>query len=365
LAISERLHQLRNRLPEHSIDAIIINRPENLRYLSGFSGTEAFLFISAGDAILATDFRYVEQARAQATDFHVVQIKGEIGHWFSEFALGLKVRRLGFESLEMRFAGYQELQTAIEQMPSAAQPQLIPSRGLVESLRAIKEQGEIKLLEEAAALADAAMEQMLSKVQPGMRERQVAWELERFLRERGSEPIPFELIVASGANSALPHAQPTERPIRPDEPVVIDIGAQLGGYCSDLSRTICLGEPDQTLARIYEIVLEAQLAAVEAIAAGMSGEQVDHIARDVIEQAGYGEAFGHGLGHGVGLAPHEQPRLGPGSKDILAEGMVFTIEPGIYIKGWGGVRVEDMVVLEKGNVRLLTKAKKALRREDA
>jgi Xaa-Pro aminopeptidase len=359
--MSKRLNRLRNRLPEQGLDAILISQAENCRYLSGFSG-EAFLFISPRDAILATDFRYLEQAERQAPGWQIVQIKGEFAEWLPRLASGLKVQRLGFESQGLSFASYQGLTAAIAQMPSDARPELIPSQGLVESLRAIKEQEELGLIERAAALADAALEQIVPTLQPGMTEREIAWRLERFLRENGSDSIPFELIVASGPNSALPHAQPTDRRIETGEPLLIDLGARVEGYCSDMSRTFCLGTPEKTLSQIYHIVLEAQLAAVKAIAVGMSGDQADHLARAVIEQAGYGDAFGHGLGHGVGLAAHEEPRLGPRSAAILSQGMVFTIEPGIYIKGWGGVRIEDMVVLEEGKARMLTKAKQMLRR---
>jgi Xaa-Pro aminopeptidase len=360
--VNERLEKLRQKLSEQGLDAILISQPENRRYLSGFTGTTALVFISQRDAILATDFRYVEQAEAQAPHLQVVQIKGEFSHWFPDFISQFRVHRLGFESQGLCFAGYEELQKAIEGMSSDAQPQLIPSRGLVESLRLVKEQGDLELIEKAAALADAALEQVAFTAQPGITEKELAWGLEKFLRENGSEPLPFEVIVASGPNSALPHAQSTERPIGYGEAVVIDLGARFRGYCSDMTRTVCWGEPEQALSRIYEVVLEAQLAALQAVREGMSGAQADRLARAVIEGAGYSDAFGHGLGHGVGLAVHEEPYLNSNSTSILSQGMVFTIEPGIYIKGWGGVRIEDMVVLEKEGVRTLTKASKGLRR---
>ena len=191
-----------------------------------------------------------------------------------------------------------------------------------------------------------------------MTEREVAWEMEKFLREEGSEEIPFHVIVASGPNSSLPHAKPTERAIQCGEPIVIDFGARVGGYCSDLTRTLCLGSQDDTFRNNYDLVLGAQLTALATLEAGMSGEQADRLARTVIVQGGHGEAFGHGLGHGIGLAGHESPRLGPKSEDILDEKMVFTVEPGIYLSGWGGIRIEDMVVLKHGKAEVLTKANK-------
>jgi Xaa-Pro aminopeptidase len=365
LAIIQRLDKLQNKLIEQGLDAIIITQPENRRYLSGFGGSAGLLFISPQDAILATDFRYIDQAQAQATSFSIIQTKGQLSDWFPEFISQFKIRRLGFENMGLYFAEYEELSRAIEGIPIENRPQLTPCQSLVESLRAIKEQGELNVISKAAVLADTALEHIASIMQPGMREREIAWEIERFLRENGSEPVPFDLIVASGPNSALPHAQPTDRPIQYSEPVVIDIGARVEGYCSNTTRTFCLGKPNQTLTQIHQITLEAQSAAIEAIESGMSGGEADRSARAVIEQHGYGENFGHGLGHGIGLAAHEEPHISSGSKSILAEGMVFTIEPGIYVKGWGGVRIEDMVVLQKGKAQVLTKSEKRLRRNDA
>jgi Xaa-Pro aminopeptidase len=194
-----------------------------------------------------------------------------------------------------------------------------------------------------------------------MTELEAGWEIERFMREHGSQPVPFEVIVQSGPNSALPHARPSERKIGQGEPIVIDIGAKVGGYASDLTRTLCLGTPDDRFKRVYDIVLGAQLAAEALVKEGMSGEVADSMARTIIQEAGHGDAFGHSLGHGVGLAVHENPRLGPNSTDVLANGMVFSIEPGIYIPGWGGVRIEDLVTLDKGQIRVLSKAPKVER----
>ncbi len=187
---------------------------------------------------------------------------------------------------------------------------------------------------------------------------EVAWEIEKFLRENGSQSIPFDVMVASGPNSALPHAKPSPRIIQSGEPIIIDIGARVEGYSSDLSRTICLGTPGSTFNKVYDTVLGAQLTAMAIIKEGMTGEEADSIARVIIEETGYGEAFGHGLGHGIGLASHELPRLGPNSTERLVDGMVFTVEPGIYLTGWGGVRIEDIVIMEDGKLRAVSKAKK-------
>jgi Xaa-Pro aminopeptidase len=352
--MSLRLEKLRHKLAEAEFEAILISQGENRRYLSGFTGSAGFLLISEKRAILATDFRYVEQAQSQAPDFEISRTEGELQNWFLELASSLGVKSIGFEANDLSFSTFQKLVG----MKGGESLEFVPTEEIVESLRAIKDEEELELITKAVELADAAFDQVAPMIHPGMKEKEVAWEIERFLREKGSESVPFDLIVASGPNSALPHATPSERPIIPGEPVVIDIGARIEGYSSDLSRTICPGNKDETFAKIYDLVLGAQLTAIATIEAGMSGEQADTLARTVIEQGGYGEAFGHGLGHGVGLAPHEQPRLGRGLSTVLSDGMVFTIEPGIYVKGWGGVRIEDVVVVEKGKVRVLSQARK-------
>jgi Xaa-Pro aminopeptidase len=235
---------------------------------------------------------------------------------------------------------------------------LEPTTNVVESMRAVKEPDEIECIAQASKLADGALEHARSVIRSGITEKQLAWELEKWLREHGSEPMPFDIIVASGPNAALPHAKPSEKVINHDEPIVIDLGARVNGYCSDLTRTLCIGEGDKTFSNAYDITLGSQLAALAALKSGMSGEQIDQLSRTVIEQADYGTAFGHGLGHGVGLADHELPRLGTNSTDILEDKMVFTVEPGIYLPEWGGVRIEDTVLLKDGKARTLTKASK-------
>ena len=352
--MSSRLDKLRQKLVESGLDAILVSQVENRRYLSGFTGSAGFLLISEKDAVLATDFRYVEQAKGQAPDFEIFRTEGDLDNWFAELASSIEAKRIGFEASDLSFSTFQKL----VQVKGEKGLELVPTEELVESLRAIKDEGELELIIKAVELADAVFEEIAPSIRPGMTEKGVAWEIERFVREKGSASVPFNIIVASGPNSALPHATPTERTIGRGEPVVIDMGARFEGYCSDLSRTICIGDGDETFHKIYDLVLGAQLTAIATIGAGMSGEEADALARTVIEQGGYGEAFGHSLGHGVGLAPHEQPRLGKGSSTVLSDGMVFTIEPGIYVKGWGGVRIEDMVVLEESKVRVLSRARK-------
>ena len=354
--MSERLLKLRQKLAEKELDGILISQPENRRYLSGFDGSAGLLLITGSESLLATDFRYTAQARGQSPDFQVVQTKGELQEWFPGLVSDPKLRRLGFEAEHLSFATHQRMIEAAKAQSS--QIQFVPVQDLVEQIRAIKEARELELIAEAVKLADQALEHISNFIRPGMKEKEVSGEVERFLRENGSESLPFETIVASGPRSALPHAKPTERPIQTGEPIVVDIGARLEGYCSDLTRTFYLGDADSTFARVYDIVLGAQFVALATLEAGMSGEQADRLARTVIEEAGYGTDFGHSLGHGVGLAPHEEPRLAPKASGKLIDSMVFTIEPGIYIVGWGGVRIEDMVVLEKGKPRLLSQVPK-------
>ena len=338
------------------IDAIFISQPENRRYLSGFDGSSGYLLITEQNAILATDFRYIEQARRQAPGYEIFQIKGDITDWFPQLIGGISLRRFGVEARHISLSLYQQLSDILSRVQS--QFRLVPVDGLVESLRAIKEPAEIGLIARAAAITDAAMEYIENIIDIGMTEKKIAWEIEKYIREKTDGAVPFDIIVASGPNSALPHAKPSSRPIQSGEPIIIDIGSRIGGYSSDLSRTIYLGNPDENFTKIYDTVLNAQMAAIGGIEEEMTGNEADKKSRMIIEQAGYGEAFGHSLGHGIGLAPHESPRLGPNSGDKLVSGMVFTIEPGIYFPDWGGVRIEDMAVMEGGKARVMSKAKK-------
>jgi Xaa-Pro aminopeptidase len=348
----QRLNKIRQHISEKGLDALFVSQAENRRYLSGFTGSSGYLFITQAEAILATDFRYIEQAQCQAPDFKIFQTQGAISKWFNELTSSFNVRKIGFDANDISFATYRSITADIQGK------ELIPTEGLVESLRAVKDADELALMIKAIKVCDAAFEKVSSEMRAGMTEAEVSWELEKAMRENGSGVLPFNIIVASGPNAAKPHHQPTDRPIAAAEPVIIDMGASIGGYTSDLSRTVCLGKHDEKFGKIYDLVLGAQLTAIATLKSGMTGDIADSLARTVIEQGGYGESFGHGLGHGVGLATHEAPRVGKESKDILTDGMVFTIEPGIYISGWGGVRIEDIVVLKDGRATVLSKAKK-------
>jgi len=356
MTIESRIDKLCHSFAGREIDALLVSQPENRRYLSGFDGSAGYLLITPRDKILATDFRYLEQARLQAPGYQITKISGEVEDWLPGLVAGLGLRQLGFEAGHIAFAFYRQLAGGLGKAELPVK--LVPLEGTVEALRAIKEPEEIELITRAALISDAAMEHAESIVGTGVTELELAWEIERFMRERGSEAMPFEAIVASGPASARPHARPSSRRIAAGEPVLVDIGARVSGYASDITRTLCFGSVDETFAKVYDTVLGAQLAAIAMTSEGMTGEEADKIARIVIEEAGYGEAFGHSLGHGVGLAAHELPRLGPRSAEKLAGGMVFTVEPGIYLEGWGGVRIEDTVVMEDDKIRVISKARK-------
>ena len=357
MSVSSRIDNLRQQFPTVDVDAMLISMPENRRYLSGFSGSAGFLLVSASDAALATDFRYVEQGGLQAPDYRIHRI-GASSDWLAELASEMNLSRIGYESDHLTVAGLADFEKALAEGNDGESASLVPSTGIVETMRAIKDENERELLERAIAIADEALSRVAPAIEPGMTEKQVAWDIEKAMRELGAESIAFGIIVGAGPNGALPHHRADDTVIQSGDPVVIDMGATYEGYRSDLTRTFCIGPPDDRFREIYDTVFGAQVAAEEAACPGMTGAEVDSIARDHIAAAGYGEYFGHGLGHGIGLAVHERPRIAPNSKDVLEDGMVFTVEPGIYIPGWGGVRIEDIVALEGGRTKVLSKSPK-------
>ena len=355
--MNARLDKIRARMEQAGVDALMVSSEENRRYLSSFTGSAGSLIITATEAVLATDFRYVEQAGQQAPDFRVLRTRGAL-NWLTELLRDLRVHHLGFESQHVTVATHEGIQKALEESNGDSTTSLVATSGLVEELRSVKDAQELAILTRAIEISDQAFQEVSKTIRDGQTEIEVAWKLEKAMRELGAEAVSFETIVAAGPNAALPHHRPADVPIREGEPLIIDMGARYQGYCSDLSRTLCLGQPDDTFRKVYDTVLGAQLTAIATVERGMTGGDADGLARTVIEEAGYGENFGHSLGHGVGLAVHEQPGLGPSSTGVLEDGMAFTIEPGIYISGWGGVRIEDVVVLEEGKARVISKAPK-------
>ena len=355
--MQSRLANFVAKLPEREVDAILVSGAENRRYLSGFSGSAGYLFISSERAHLATDFRYTEQATAQASHFNVEQVR--IGwDWLLTQLKDSGAKRLGFESQTMTVATFNSLQKAIGEDSDLFGVELLPFSDLTDDQRSVKDRDELHLLQRAIDASDWAMEQVRPAIAEGMTEREVAWRMEMAMRDAGADGISFDTIVAAGHNGAMAHHMPTDYVIKRGEPIVIDMGAKVGGYCSDITRTVVVGEPDEMFHKIYNIVLDAQLTAIKDVKIGMNGEEADKLARDVIADAGYGDNFGHSLGHGVGLAVHEMPRVSPRSQDPLEMDTVFTVEPGIYLTGWGGVRIEDIVILRDDGATTLSKASK-------
>ncbi len=355
--MTNRVAGLLSQLPERNLEGMLISSPENRRYLSGFSGSAGYLLISNGQPVLVTDSRYTEQAANQAKDYRVVQ--GRSGwDWLVDWLKETGVKRLGFESQNMTVATHDALLEALKKDGSLNDVSLIGASGMAEQQRTIKDGEELQLLQKALDASDAAMEAVCPEITEGMTEREVAWRMEKAMRDFGADGLSFDTIVASGPNGAMAHHQPSDRAIQRGEPIVIDMGAIARGYCSDITRTVVVGEPDETFRNVYDIVLGAQLTAINTVKTGMTGEECDNLARTVIVEAGYGDNFGHSLGHGVGLAVHENPRVSPKSEDVLDEDTVFTVEPGIYITGWGGIRIEDIVILGKDGATPLSKASK-------
>lgn len=358
---SRRLATLRRRLPEHDpehpIDAVLVTSADNRRYLSDFTGSAGVLLVTDQAAVLLTDFRYVEQATAQAPDFDVVKIEGTPWPTLAEEVAKHKMMRLGFEADQVTVDAHARLAAALKE--KAPGVELVPTLGLVEQLRQVKDSAELEIIRRAVEIADRALESVAAGLTPGVTELQVAWRLEVAMRTAGAEGLSFPTIVAAGPNGAMPHHRPSDRPIRAGEPIVIDMGCRVDGYCSDMTRTITLGDPDARFWEIFDLVLRAQQACEDGVKAGMLGKDGDALARAVIERAGHSDHFGHGTGHGVGLAIHEDPYMSRTRGDKpLPERSVVTVEPGVYVPGWGGVRIEDMIVVGAARSLVLTTAHK-------
>ena len=360
-----RLTRLREALSANKLDGLLVSQPESRYYLSGYSGHDlpprdsaGYLIITENDAVLLTDPRTTEQAEQEAPDFEVVTYAaGNLGPAkIAEVAGRLDVKRLAFESLHLPYFIYDRVRGVL-----LAGAELVPDTNLLDDLRVIKDPEELGELQEAIDVLDRCLANVLERLEPGLTEREVARMIELYLIEHADGPS-FPSIVASGPNASVPHAVPSDRRIQEGEGIKIDIGALANGYCSDMTRTVCLGTPrDARLSEIHAIVLEAQLHAERSVRAGMTGREADALARDVIAKAGYADAFLHSLGHGIGLEVHERPWLSASRGDeALQPGMVFSIEPGIYLPNWGGVRIEDLVVLEPEGARVLCHSPKDL-----
>ena len=365
-AHTRRLERLREQLAKQELDSILVTNPENRRYLSGFTGADSgadsagALIVSANDVVLITDGRYTEQAANECPGLRVVRRDGEFAPTAAKVLIELGARRTGLEAAHATVALQEDLAKALAGQAGGQEPvKLVSTRRVVEPLRAVKDSDELAAIERACAITDETFLHLCGYLRPGLTERQVVREIERFMVEHGAEGVAFDPHVASGPNAALPHAVPGDRVLTLGEPIIIDMGARFAGYCSDMTRTVCLGEPGPQGQEIYDLVLKSHETCEAGVRPGMNGKQADALARDVLVEAGHGEHYLHSTGHGLGLEIHEDPRLSKFAVDsVLEPGMLITIEPGVYLTGWGGVRIEDTAVVTEDGIRVLTHSHK-------
>jgi len=346
---------LKENILKQNLDAVLITKPTNIRYLSGFTGSSGFLLITKTTDLLITDFRYVQQAAGQAKEYKIIRQDADIYKTLKELFDYNQIKRAGLEKEVVTLAVFEEY---TKRLPGA---EFVPISDPCEQMRAIKSEHEIDTVKKAVEIADRAFLHIRNYLAtPGQTENEIALELEFFMHRMGAERKAFDTIVASGERASMPHGTASGKVIEHGDLVTLDFGAVYDGYHSDMTRTLVIGQPDKKQAEIYELVLEAQNAVLERIRPGMRANEADSLARKIIERAGYAENFGHGLGHAVGLDIHEGPRLSPRDETVLQPGMILTIEPGIYLDGWGGVRIEDMIVLTAHGCEVLTKSPKEL-----
>jgi Xaa-Pro aminopeptidase len=351
----KRLKQLRKTMVQKQLEAIIISKPENQFYLSGFTGGAGLLFISHEKAIIVTDFRYVEQARSEAPDFEIYELFTGNSSPFSMVADLVKeqnISNLVLESHHMTIKNFRELKLQLNEV------RIIEISDLIEEMRIVKDRSEIEKIEKAQQITDKTFSHILPYIKPGVKELDIACEIEYYMKKNHAKGPAFDTIVVSGIRSSLPHGLPSDKKLALGDFITLDFGAYYDFYCSDMTRTVFIGKPTEKQKRIYNIVLEAQKKAIHKIKPGLLGKNIDEAARTYIEQNGFGRCFGHSLGHGVGIEIHEFPRLSPKGEGELLPGMVVTVEPGIYIQNYGGVRIEDLVVITTEGCRNLTQSPK-------
>ena len=328
-------------LEERGLDAVLISDGFNMRYFSGFTGATGYLLVTKNSKNLFTDSRYTIAAKLQAPDYHVVEVDSSRDYCavINKIIEAEKIEVLGFEALKVRYSEYETLKERL------LAKELVPMKGELARLRRIKTAEEIEKMRHAEHIGDIAFEEVLHHIRPGVTEIEIAAKLEYIMKLNGAEKLSFESIIASGVNSSKPHAEPGHRAIEKGDFVTMDFGCVYEGYCSDMTRTIVVGKADKKQKDIYSTVLKAQMAVLDMLKPGMAGKEYDKVARDIIYNAGFEGCFGHGLGHSVGLEIHEDPRFSMIEEDIIEAGMVMTVEPGIYVPDFGGVRIEDMVVV--------------------
>ncbi len=336
-----------------NIDSAFIIGDINRNYLSGFTGDESYSIITKDKAYFITDFRYIEQAKQEAKEYEIIRYEFPVEKFLGDFINKLNIKKLGFEEDIVSFRLYNQLKSGFS-------CELAPLEGIIEDIRTIKDKSEIENIQKAASIADDAFKHILNYIKVGMTEKEVALELEFYIRNQGASGLSFKTIAASGCRSALPHGTASDKKIKNGEFLTLDFGCIHNGYCSDMTRTVVIGKPDEKMTEIYNIVYHAQELALKEIKPGISGFDVDKAARDYIKSCGYGDNFGHGTGHGVGMEIHENPRLSPKFNMELKPGMVITDEPGIYIPDFGGVRIEDLVLVTEEGHKLLSRSSKDL-----
>ncbi|MBP0725767.1 aminopeptidase P family protein [Bacillus sp. RG28] len=348
-----RIEKIQKQLTKNNVDAILITKNENRRYTTGFTGSAGMVLISQKGVTFITDFRYGEQAQAEVKNAKIVIHDGNI-----EKEVASEIERHGIQNLAVE-ANAMTLNTfsALKEYTNA---QLVPLENIVEKVREIKDQSELETMRTAARIADTAFDNILNVIKPGITEREVRNELEVYMRKQGASSSSFNIIVASGQRAALPHGVASEKVIEHGDMVTLDFGAMYNGYCSDITRTIAVGNCSDEFHDIYHIVLEALKRGTEGIRAGENAKKIDDLTRDYITEKGYGDRFGHSTGHGLGLEVHEPLRLSDKSKEVLQAGMVVTVEPGIYIPGWGGCRIEDDIVVTENGYEIITHSPKKL-----
>lgn len=347
-----RLIKLRRELSEAGVESLLVSSPLNINYLSGFTGDSGWLLVTQGSQYLITDFRFMIQAKEEAPGSTVVIHQGNMLETLNDLVQRQNLRELGFEAQHCSYESYKRMESALSGITLTGQ------KAIVEELRKIKDSGEIELVRQAVAVSDGAFEHVLSYIRPGVSEFEIAARLEYFMRRQGAQKPSFDTIIGSGYRGALPHGTASQRKVETGDLIVLDFGADKDSYCSDITRTVAVGKASQEQRKIYAIVLEAQLAALEAVKPGKQCCEIDRVAREIIAGHGYGDYFGHGLGHGVGMEVHESPALNARNQAELVPGMIITVEPGIYIDGWGGVRIEDMVLVTAQGCEILTESKK-------
>lgn len=342
-------------LKKLSIGAILISNGNNMRYISGFAGETGYLYISEKRHAVVTDFRYTIQAEMEAEGYEIITIgNGGYEEALNDLLSTDGIKRLGFEAEDMLYADYMKLKENLKV------DELVPVGNEITAMRRIKTPKELELIKKAEEIGDQVFSEILTFITPGMTELEIAARIEYLLKLKGAQSLSFPAIVASGINSSMPHAVPTHKKVEKGDFLTMDFGCVYEGYCSDMTRTIVIGKASEKQKEVYALVLKAQLAALDFIKAGYKGKEIDKVARDIIYHAGYEGCFGHGLGHSVGLHIHENPRLSMLEEDIIEAGMTETVEPGIYIKGFGGVRIEDLVVVTEHGCENFTKSDKEL-----